>query len=220
MPRIPVKKAQPKFASEYDENVFINCPFDDRYLPLFHSIVFALHDVGFRPRCALEANNFGENRLDKIIEIIAECKYSIHDLSRTQVDSKTRFPRFNMPLELGLDLGCSRYGKPLHQEKVILVMDVEKFRYRNFISDIAGQEIYAHGGCEERVIGIIREWLVNAKPSIIPKSDKIYERYRSFHRVLPTICRIADWDIRRIPFVGYSYVVAEWLSKNPRIRQP
>ena len=101
MPKAP-KKIPPGF----NRNVFINCPFDDTYLPLFRTIIFTVHDMGFRARCALEASNAGNVRIDKIQNIIAECKYSIHDLSRTQLDRRHRLPRFNMPLELGIDLGC------------------------------------------------------------------------------------------------------------------
>src|SRR5258705_9179249 len=101
--------------------------------------------MGFRDRCALEASNAGNVRIDKIQNIIPECKYSIHDLSRTQLDKIHRLPRFNMPLELGFDLGCKRFGKEHEQEKVVLVMDIERFRYQRFISDISGQDVYAHG---------------------------------------------------------------------------
>jgi hypothetical protein len=41
-----------------------------------------------------------------------------------------------MPLELGLDLGCRRFGNQDEQEKIVLVMDIEPFRYQKFISDI------------------------------------------------------------------------------------
>jgi len=34
---------------EYEQSVFINCPFDPEYAPLFEAIVFAVHDAGFRP---------------------------------------------------------------------------------------------------------------------------------------------------------------------------
>ena len=40
-------------AAEYDRNVFINCPFDNAYAPIFEAIVFAVHDAGFRLRLAL-----------------------------------------------------------------------------------------------------------------------------------------------------------------------
>jgi hypothetical protein len=99
-----------KAPADFQRNVFINCPFDDLYTPLFNALVFAVHDIGFRPRCALEASNAGQFRLDKIMEIIAECKYSVHDLSRTEADITSGLPRFNMPFELGIDLGCRRFG--------------------------------------------------------------------------------------------------------------
>ena len=34
--------------------MFINCPFDAVYEPLFDAIVFAVYDCGFIARCALE----------------------------------------------------------------------------------------------------------------------------------------------------------------------
>jgi hypothetical protein len=41
---------------EYEQNVFINCPFDAEYAPLFEAIVFAVNDARLpaevRPRTA------------------------------------------------------------------------------------------------------------------------------------------------------------------------
>src|SRR6266446_4395536 len=105
--------AKPAPAKQYGQNVFINCPFDKEYSSLFDAIVFTVHDMGFRPRCALEARNAGQFRLEKILEIKSKCKYSIHDLSRTELDPENRLPRFNMPFELGLDLGCKKFGSYL-----------------------------------------------------------------------------------------------------------
>ncbi len=58
----------------YDDSVFINCPFDGEYLPLFHAIVFAVHDCGFIARCALEVDDSGQVRIQKIEQIIADCR--------------------------------------------------------------------------------------------------------------------------------------------------
>lgn len=52
-------KRQRKVPADFSQNVFINCPFDDQYLPLFHAIIFTIHNMGFRPRCALEVSNAG-----------------------------------------------------------------------------------------------------------------------------------------------------------------
>jgi hypothetical protein len=207
-------------AEDFEKSVFINCPFDRKYRPLLNSIVFAVHDIGFLPRSALEKSNFRSNRLETIIGLISSCKYSIHDISRTEPDPRTKLPRFNMPLELGLDLGCSIFGDEEHQEKVLLVMDEKKLRYRQFISDIAGQEIYAHGNSEENVINIVREWLSVHQLSVISQSDRMFQRYRAFQQTLPAILKNYGWTRNPIPFKVYSYVAARWLDSNRRTQLP
>ncbi|MFN2514977.1 MAG: hypothetical protein ABR556_02085 [Pyrinomonadaceae bacterium] len=204
--------------SNYDKNVFINCPFDDLYEPLFHAIIFTLYDMGFNPKCAKDVSNAGQVRFTKIQDLIENCKYSIHDISRTQLDPINALPRFNMPLELGLDLGCRRYGTSHLQEKVILVLDVELYRYQKFISDIAGQDIDEHRSGEENVITVVRDWL---RPELDPKLVKtpnganIYTRYRAFQAMLPSICTDLGWDINKLPFIDFSWAVYDWIRKNP-----
>lgn len=105
---------------DYDRNVFINCPFDREYEPLFEAIVFTVHAAGFVPRCARERLDSSEIRLQKIIKLIRVSRYSIHDLSRTQLDRTTALPRFNMPLELGIDLGCKAFSSS-HATKSFLI---------------------------------------------------------------------------------------------------
>src|SRR5882757_9675720 len=115
----------PKSPDDFKINVFINCPFDQEYKPLFEAIVFTVQIAGFRPRCAREASNAGQVRIEKILEIISECKYGIHDICRTEPLP----PRFNMPLELGLDLGCKRFGTARQRSKRLLVLDRTPHRY-------------------------------------------------------------------------------------------
>lgn len=207
-----------RLPANYTRNVFINCPFDAKYQSLFNAIVFAVNDMGFRPKCAKDESNAGEIRFSKIQALIQECKYSIHDISRTEVDASTRLPRFNMPLELGLDLGCKKYGAPYLQEKIILILDVEQFRYRNFISDIAGQDIEAHANSEVGAIKAVRNWLrleLDPKLVITPGAATIHKRYMAFHATLPTICTKLSWDIESLPFSDFSWAVADWIANNP-----
>jgi hypothetical protein len=91
---------------DFDRNVFINCPFDPVFAPMFEAIVFCIHALGFQARCALERLDSSQVRIQKIIQLIRMSRYSIHDLSRTELDDIHGLPRFNMPLELGIDLGC------------------------------------------------------------------------------------------------------------------
>ena len=93
----------------FTESVFVNFPFDDNYLELFRGLIFTVYYCGFFPRTALEDNSATEHRLDKIYSMIEESKYGIHDLSRVELDPDNNLPRFNMPFELGLFLGCNKY---------------------------------------------------------------------------------------------------------------
>jgi hypothetical protein len=67
---MPLAAATPR----YDVNVFINCPFDDPFQPLFDAIVFAVQGAGFYPRCALEISDAAQNRLANIMNIISDLK--------------------------------------------------------------------------------------------------------------------------------------------------
>jgi hypothetical protein len=204
--------------ANYDRNVFINCPFDDPYKPLFDAIVFTVYDMGFRPRCAKDVSNAGQPRFNKIQDLIENCKYSIHDISRTELDPVSALPRFNMPLELGLDLGCRRYGSSYLQEKVVLVLDVERHRFQRFISDIAGQDIEAHGGDLGNAITVVRNWLrLEVDPKLVktPSGATILRRYRAFQLLLPAVCAELNWDNDNLPFSDFSWAVYDWITKHP-----
>ncbi len=101
-----------------NHDVFVNCPFDDDYQPLFHALFFAVASCGFRVRCALEVDDGTQVRIDKIFDIITESPFGIHDISRTELNANG-LPRFNMPLELGLFLGASNSAEPASRRSVV-----------------------------------------------------------------------------------------------------
>lgn len=70
----------------FDNNVFVNWPFDAEYKPLLDPLLFTIHYLGFQPRIALERSESGESRISKIIELIEDSKYAIHDLSRLRAN--------------------------------------------------------------------------------------------------------------------------------------
>jgi hypothetical protein len=108
---------------DYERNIFLNCPFDDEYQPLFRAVMFAVLTCGFRARCALEADDGGEVRIAKIQRIIRDSQLGIHDISRTELDLATGLPRFNMPFELGLFLGAREFGAGQQRKKRALILD-------------------------------------------------------------------------------------------------
>ena len=196
-------------------HVFINCPFDPNYRPIFNAILFAVLDLGFVGRCALEELDASEFRLSKIQRIIEECRYGIHDLSAVELDPATHLPRFNMPLELGLFLGCKRFGPPDQGNKRTLVLDTDLYRYRQFISDISGQDISAHGGNPERAIRAVRDWLqVSSKRRGLSGGGEIIERYQRFQNRLPVISEEAALEAVGLTFIDLSTLISKWLRAN------
>ena len=118
--------------THYNDNVFINCPFDKDYKPLLDAMVFTVYDCGFIVRCALEEDDASQVRIDKIYNIISDCRYGIHDISRTDLDKNSGLPRFNMPFELGVFLGAKKFGAEEHKRKKCLILDREPYRYQQF----------------------------------------------------------------------------------------
>ena len=78
--------------SSRSKDVFINCPFDDSYRPIFQAILFAVYDLGFVARCALEIDDASEVRLETIMRIIGEWTYGVHDISSVGLSAGTRLP--------------------------------------------------------------------------------------------------------------------------------
>jgi len=196
-------------------DVFINCPFDDGYKPLFNALVFVIYDLGFVARCAREADDSGEVRLAKIERIIEQCKYGIHDISEVTLDVVNNLPRFNMPMELGMFFGCKRFGSKAQRSKVSLVLDVEQYRYQKFISDIAGHDIRSHGGDPNQAITVVRNWLATASRRVnIPGGAEVVARYKRFCDDLPRLCQEANLQPDALTFIDLSNVVVGWLKTS------
>lgn len=204
---------------QYEHGVFVNCPFDDAHRPLFEAVVFTLHDCGYVAHSALEVTDASQVRIEKISVLIAGCKFGLRDISRTEPDAGTGLPRFNMPLELGLFLGAKRFGIGKQKQKNCLIMDMDRYRYQRFISDIAGQDIVAHGGKPAQAIRIVRDWLSDAEPKAVtmPAGTLIGHRYEQFRSELPEMCTRNGLLAEELTFNEYVLLVEEWLKTNARI---
>jgi hypothetical protein len=122
----------------FENNVFINCPFDDEYRPILNAKLFTLIYLGFEPRISQTVSS-GNIRIDQIQQHIRESEYSIHDLSRSKALKVDELPRFNMPYELGLDIGCCVYGGKRMKQKKVLILETEKHHNKKVLSDIGAR---------------------------------------------------------------------------------
>lgn len=192
-------------------DVFVNCPFDDDYRPLLEAYTFVVHDCGLRARCSLEANDGGDVRIDKIKRLIRQSRFGIHDISRTELDSGSGMPRFNMPLELGIYLGARSFGDSVQRRKVALIFERRQFSYQTYCSDISGQDVYAHGGDPDVAIVKVRDWLATNVSRRLPGGVDIKNRFRKFQQQLPEMCESLRWQRDTLPFRDFQGLVVQWL---------
>ena len=201
--------------AEFDRNVFVNCPFDAAYEPILQAVLFCIVSFGLNPRIATERSDAGETRLAKIEELIESSRYSIHDLSRCQAGAAGEHYRLNMPFELGLDVGCKRYGGGAMSGKAILVLEEQPWRYQVALSDLAGNDIESHGGNHAVAVRKVRNWLtglggfdrIGAKRVL---SD--YENFQEWHLERQIAAGFGDDDIRDFDTAELLAGMLEWVA--------
>ncbi len=198
----------------YTDQVFINCPFDEEYRPLFQALVFVVHACGMTARTALEADNGAEVRIEKIIRIIRECCHSVHDISRVELDAQFGLPRMNMPFELGLFLGAQRFGEGRNRKKTCIILDGEPYRFQKFLSDIAGQDIRAHRGSAVELIRVVRNALATTLPPdvLLHSGGTMAARYARFVEDFPLVCDVLGMDSDDLSYRDLSALIGEWLN--------
>jgi hypothetical protein len=158
---------------------------------------FTVLACGHVPRCALDLNDGGVVRFTEIVRMVASCEFSIHDISRVELDARSGLPRFNMPLELGADLGLRLEGPARQRRRRILILDAEPHRYDVTLSDISGMDIVAHANQVALVIRHVRDWLnanrsLNAPP--LPGPAAIHQDYQDYQIVAPEIAQALRLD--------------------------
>ncbi|HAJ78216.1 MAG TPA: hypothetical protein DCO75_00465 [Fibrobacteres bacterium] len=165
---------------DFKRSVFVNCPFDGNYMELLRPLLFTLLYSGFIPRIALESSDSSITRISKIVDLITQSRYAIHDISRCQSTGKGELFRFNMPFELGLDIGCKLFKNGRWTAKKCLILEAEKFRYQAALSDLSNSDIADHNNDPETLLRKIRNWLVQDCEACLPAPTVIWGRFLDF----------------------------------------
>jgi len=203
--------------NDFSKNVFINCPFDDQYIPLLKSILFTIIYLGFTPRIALERSDSGEARINKIIDLIKASKFSIHDLSRIKSSKKSEYFRLNMSFELGVDIGCRIFKDGQTKNKKCLILEKEKYQYQKALSDLSNSDIKSHNNEPEEVIRQIRDWFVVNE---LEKADNGTIIWDSFNKFMADFYLKREKegfrkkDIQRMPIPEFIRFVNEWIIER------
>jgi hypothetical protein len=192
--------------------VFLNVPYDKKFEKLFLAYIAGVAAFGFAPRATLEIRK-SSDRLDKILELIQACQYSIHDLSRVELDRHApRTPRFNMPFELGLSVACNRLVRD-HQRQWF-VCESATHRLQKSLSDLNGIDPRIHNGKVGDVFVELRNMFV--KPFRQPAVQEMWAIYRDLRKSLPRILKQAGAESVFSPsiFRDLSVVAYESAAKN------
>jgi len=164
-------------------SVFLNVPYDRAFENLYLAYIAGLSAFGLIPRATLEIPT-SQRRLQRILKLIEECAYSIHDLSRVGLDRKApRVPRFNMPFELGLTVAQNT----LNRRQGWYVCETVQYRINKSLSDLNGTDVRVHGGTVRGVFGALNDVFVrnNRQPTV----QQMYRIYLVLRRNLPRIMK-------------------------------
>lgn len=204
--------------ADFDRNCFINCPFDTAYMPLLRPILFCVLALGLTPRIALETLNSGRPRIEKIVGLILESRYAIHDLSRLKAEAAGEFFRLNMPFELGLDVGCRLFKPGIWSAKTCLILEAEPYRFKAALSDLANSDIAAHGNDPIRALAEVRNWLATEVP--VPAAlgaTGVWDRFIDFtadHHAALSARAYSPADIQSQSIAELIPAMRDWLASN------
>lgn len=206
-------------SSTFDRNVFINCPFDTDYKKFRDPMLFTIIYLGLRPQMA-QTTDSGAVRIDRIIKLIKASKYSIHDLSRMVAQKAGDIARFNMPFELGLDIGIRNTSKRSRlSKKRNLIIDQERFRYQKALSDLSGNDIQVYDDHPERLVLIVRNWFTTILHPKQPSGSIIWEEFNEFQTYFDTVTKEEGYDeddLETLPVNELIYYMKRWIQSRKR----
>lgn len=201
---------------DYETRVFLNCPFDNKFKPLFDAIVFTIHDLGFQARHAL-IDDSTVVRVERIANEIATSKYSLHDMSRVQLGAN-KLPRFNMPFEAGIAYAVHAMN-PYKRDHHFGVLDGVHYQHNASISDLAGLDSKVHENNPTKAIGCVRDFLRRKSALPLPGENHVAKRYLAFRGSLALSAKQHKVKLRELSTWGYANdlqdLMARWIRQNP-----
>jgi hypothetical protein len=153
------------------KGVFLNVPYDEEFSSLYVAYIVGICQLGMVPHLTSEIPG-GDRRLNRIVQLIQGCRYSIHDLSRVELSvGAAAAPRFNMPLELGMTITWQILNPDQH---TWFVWESEPHRLQRSASDLNGTDANIHNGTPEGVFsGLCDAFRRDRSPSV-PQMLTVY----------------------------------------------
>ncbi len=127
------------------------------------------------------------------------------------------YPQFNMPYELGLDIGCKEYGGKKYAAKKCLILERNEYQYLRVLSDIRGQDINHHNDDPEKLIEAVRNRFAKISIPGPPAANFIWNEYNEFYNDFINDLKNKGWTaahIKNMPFSEYISIARVWIRDS------
>ena len=156
--------------------------------------------------------------MKKILRLIKECKYSIHDLSRLKSEKANEFSRLNMPFELGIEYGCRRIANNHLRTKRSLILEKKRYDIQKALSDLNGVDIKSHNNNPARTVQALQHWLIETVGMTdIDSPSVIWDRFNEFSYDFYVRRKSQGYsrnDLKMMPIPQYIRFIRQWINSN------
>lgn len=181
-------------------------------------MLFTIVYFGFNPRLASERSDSLEQRIEKILALIKECKYSIHDLSRLKAEKANDIFRLNMPFELGIEYGCRRISTNYLKKKRTLILERRLYDIKKALSDLNGVDINNHNNQPAKIVQVLQHWFIETVDLAEPHSPSvIWDRFNEFSYDFYLRRKDEGYskgDLKMMPVPQYIRFIKRWIDSN------
>jgi hypothetical protein len=184
---------------------------------MFRALLFTVLRFGLNPRFALEKADSGETRVNKILGLIKQSQYGIHDLSRCVAKKKGEYYRMNMPLELGFDIAAREFGDDLLRSKKILILEEDRYRFQKAISDLSNSDILGHEGEPQKIVKVVRDWLSHTAEIDGLSGTQIWAEFNEFMADNDADLAAKNFsaeEIKNFPIPELERAMRKWLTRR------
>ena len=182
---------------------------------MMRPLLFSILALGYEPRIASERADGAEVRIEKIVELIEESRFGIHDLSRLQATSVGEYYRLNMPFELGIDYACRMYKGPPWDAKRILILEDDAHELKKALSDLNASDVEPHNNDPSQVPVLVRNWLAQFMTGDVIPPSLIWARFTDFNAANFLRLTAARWspaEIEKQPVRELIVAMRDWLG--------
>lgn len=120
-----------------------------------------------------------------------------------------------MPFEVGIDLGCRTYGEGKLHRKKCLILEKERYRFAESLSDLAGVDIRAHKDDPEEMVHQVRHWVCNNIKKRVKSGTQVWADFIIFSGDFEEIMKSEGFkkkDIENMEPGEYISYVRKWME--------